>query len=61
MKASAKDFTLKFGEGLNMGEVVNTVGKVLVGRVKGRAYTAEHLNRWVKEIWGSTFKDLTEV
>lgn len=61
MKASTKDFTLKFGEGLNMGEVVNTAGKVLVGRVKGRAYIVEHLNRWVKEIWGSTFKDLTEV
>jgi len=37
VKALGRYFTLKFGEGLNMGEVVTMVSKVLVGRVRGCA------------------------
>jgi len=33
VKATSKDLTLKFGEGINMGEVEDMTGKVLVCRV----------------------------
>lgn len=60
VKATSKDLTLKFGEGLTMGEVVDTAGKVLVDTVRGRAYSTERLRLWVKEIWGNIFKDIPE-
>lgn len=44
-----------------MGEVVTMASKVLVGRVRGHAYSAERLNLWVNEIWGNIFKDLPKV
>ena len=61
MKATSKDLALKFGEGLNMGELVDIVGKVLLGRVQAHAYSTESLILWVKDIWGNIFKDLPEV
>lgn len=48
VKASRKDFTIKFGECLTMGVVVDMTGKVLVGKVRGRTYSAERLGLWVK-------------
>jgi len=33
IKAFGKDYTIKFGEGLTMGEVADKAGKVLVGMV----------------------------
>lgn len=61
MKATIKELTLKFVEGVNMGEVMDMTGRVLVGRVHGRAYFIDRLRVWVKEIWGNIFKDLLEV
>lgn len=61
IKTSDKDYTIKFGEGLTVGEVADKAGKVLVGRVRGRTYTREFLGLWVKEIWGKTFIHLLEV
>lgn len=41
MRTSLEDVTLMFSDGLTMGEVINTTGKVLVGRVRDRAYFAK--------------------
>lgn len=61
VKSIRKELTLKFGEGINMGEVVDTTGRVLVCRVQGSTYSTERLKLSVKEIWGNIFKDLPEV
>jgi len=44
-----------------MAEVVDTTSKVLVGRVRGRSYSAAHLCLWVMELWGNIFKELPDV
>ena len=44
-----------------MGEVADKAGKVLVGRVRGRTYSANRLGLWVKEIGGKIFIQLPEV
>lgn len=61
MKSTSKDLTIIFGEDIQMGEVADKANTVLVGHVRGRADTVERLTSWVKEIWGSTFKELPEV
>ena len=53
--------TITFGEDISIGEVVDKANTVLVGHVRGRAYLAARLISWVKEIWGSTLKELPEV
>lgn len=55
IKASGKDYTIKFGAGLSMGDIANNTSKVLVSRVRGRTYTTEHLEIRVKEIWVQIF------
>lgn len=52
VKASGKNLELYFGVGVQMGEVVDTTNKVLVGRVRGRAYSVARLRLCVMEIWG---------
>jgi len=34
---------------------------VLVGHVRGQAYSANTLSQWVKEIWGGLLMELPEV
>lgn len=41
IRVSVKDYTIKFEEGLAMGDIANNANKVLVGRVCGRTYIAE--------------------
>ncbi len=43
VNATSKGLLLKFGEGVTMGEVVDTTNRVLVGRVRGHAYSVERL------------------
>lgn len=61
VKVSSKDFTIRFSEGLSMGEVAEKANFVLVGYVRGRDYSMERLILWVQEIWGNTLKELLEV
>lgn len=44
-----------------MGDVVDTANKVLVGRVRGRTYSAAQLRLSVMEIWGNILKELLSV
>jgi len=50
IKATTKDITIIFGGTLAIGEVVVMACMVLVGHVCGRAYSANRLTKWVKEI-----------
>lgn len=34
---------------------------MLIGHVRGRAYSANRLTQWVREIWGGLLKELHEV
>lgn len=43
VKALTKDFTISFGEDISMGEVTNKANSIMVGHVRGRAYTTEKL------------------
>lgn len=44
-----------------MGEVVDTMNRVLVGRVRGRTYYVACLHLWVMEIWGNFLKELPTI
>lgn len=61
IKATTKDITISFGDPSTFGEAVSMARTVLVGHVRGRAYTASRLTQWVKEIWGALLKELPEV
>lgn len=61
IKATAKDITIRFGDTSAIGEAAVMVRTVLVGHVRGRAYSANRLTQWVKEIWGALLKELSEV
>lgn len=61
VKKSAKDLTITFGEDIPMGEVVDKANIVLVGHVRGRAYSATRLSNWVHEIWDGILQELPEV
>jgi len=43
VKAFKKDINLRFREGITMGKMVDTKNRVLVGRVRGRTYSAKWL------------------
>ena len=61
IKATAKDITIRFGETSAIGEAAVMARTVLVGHVRGRAYSANRLSKWVKEIWGALLKELSDV
>lgn len=61
VKGTSKDITICFGESTTIGEVAYMASTVLVGHVRGRAYSADRLTLWVREIWGSMLKELPEV
>lgn len=58
---SSKYLTITFGKDIPMGEVVDRSNRVLVGHVRGRAYSATRLTNWVQEIWGGILQELSEV
>lgn len=44
-----------------MGEVVDMGNKVIVGRVRGKTYSAARLRLWTMEIWGNLLKELLTI
>lgn len=52
MKAGIKKISLKFLDSIQMGEVIDTFDHVLVGHVRGRAYSTVQLKQWVLEFGG---------
>jgi len=58
LRAIDSEFSVIFGP---EAPLLDAASKVLVGRVRGRTYTAERLKLWVEEIWGSLLKELPEV
>lgn len=61
VKATSKDITIRFGETSAIGEFAIMALTVLVGHVRGQAYSANTLSQWVKEIWGGLLMELPEV
>jgi len=61
IKATTRDTTIRFGEASILGDFAIMASTVLVGHVRGRAYSAKRLSQWVKEIWGGMLIDLPEV
>lgn len=58
---TSKDITIRFGETSAIGEFAIMARMVLVGHVRGWAYSANRLSQWVKEIWGGILMELPEV
>jgi len=58
VKAGSRKISLTFGEDLQMGDVLNTTDRVLVGQVRGRSYTTTLLLQWISEIWGHMLDEL---
>lgn len=44
-----------------MADAIDIARKVLVGRVRGRTYSVEILQQWIKEIWGTLLKELRAI
>jgi len=61
VKATSRDISIQFGETSAIGEAAKMANTILVGHVRGRAYSATRLTLWVKEIWGGVLKELPEV
>lgn len=53
--------TLRFGEYIKMGDVIDTVDRVLVGRVRGQTYSMARLKQWTTKIWGHILTNLPSV
>lgn len=47
VKARSKRISLTFGENLQMGDVLDTTDRVLVGWVRGRSYMTARLLQWI--------------
>lgn len=52
---------IRFGETSAIGEAATMARTILVGLVRGRAYSAARPTLWVKEIWGGVLHELPEV
>jgi len=61
VKASHKDPSLCFGDGVEKWDIVDITNKVLVGRVRGIVYIVACLHLWVMEIWGNILKELSTI
>lgn len=61
IKVGSKKISLTFGDDLQMGDVLDTADRVLVGWVRGRSYTVAHLGQCILEICGQVLEDLTSV
>lgn len=61
VKATSREITIRLDEASTLDNIMDMANTVLVGHVRGRAYSAKQLSLWVKEVWGGVLSDLPEV
>lgn len=59
LKEAVKSLIL--GAGIGHNDIMESAGKVLVSRVKGRNYSAARLNKWAMEEWAKDINSLSLV
>lgn len=57
-KCKADDIFLRLEEDIQWGEVMDFADRVLVGRIRGRNYSAARLKVWAAEVWGHHLVDI---
>lgn len=56
-KTKAEDIFLRLEEDIQWGEIMDHADRVLVGRIRGRKYSATRLKTWASEVWGHHLVD----
>lgn len=51
-KSKGDDVILRLEANIRLGEAMDFADRVLVGRIRGRNYTAARLKTWATEVWG---------
>lgn len=60
-KSKEDEYFLRLEEDIQWGEVMEFADCVLVGRIRGRNYTAARLKTWAAEVWGQHLVDIPVV
>jgi len=61
IKVTSKDISIRLGEASAISDLAIMASTVLVGHIRGRAYSEKKLSHWVKEIWGDLLLELLDV
>jgi len=57
-KTEVDDVFLRLEEDIRLGEAMDFADRVLVGRIRGRSYTAARLKTWATAVWGHHLADI---
>lgn len=60
-KSKEDDIFLRLEEDIRWAEMMDFADRVLVGRIKGRNYTAAQLKTWATEVWGHHLVNIPHV
>jgi len=60
-KSREQDIFLRLEEDIQWGDIMEFADRVLVGRIRGRNYSAARLKTWATEVWGQHLVDIPVV